>query len=360
LKGGGSVSGKLWNNRNAPIDRTVLPRGSEKPGTFSGNLRGSQRNNFNTQGDDFTGYIKAKKPEKGGGTVSGQPRNNRDLPVARKTLPSGSTKPVSYTGNLHAKEGKTMKEVGGSFQGYDKAKKQAKGGGSVSGTLWNNSGESITQLEHNRDSKALVNFEGRSKRHSGKPSTAGFDDYGKNTMKRDFTQSPKAVDESTRKHTPNRDGFDIEGNKVTVARGNYSNREHSVRGALKGIAPLRGAERASQYSSGPTARAERRHNPKSADDAMKSTYYGGRTTARVGAFHGNVKVRKQGTDRRLHPDAKFAHLGENNVKEERTILTNVKLFWSKLFHNSESQPSNVKDKERRPRYDKGEIGMWAE
>ena len=80
----------------------------------------------------------------------------------------------------------------------------------------------------------------------------------------------------------------------------------------------------------------------------------------MSTFHGNLKVKKFGSDRKLHPDAKFAHGKDNNVKDERTMLTNVKLFWTKLFHKSESQPSSVKEKERRPRYDKREIGMWAD
>jgi hypothetical protein len=36
------------------------------------------------------------------------------------------------------------------------------------------------------------------------------------------------------------------------------------------------------------------------------------------------------------------------------------LWWTKLFHYTESQPTNVKEKVRRPRYDKREQGMWAE
>ncbi len=63
-------------------------------------------------------------------------------------------------------------------------------------------------------------------------------------------------------------------------------------------------------------------------------------------------------DSRLHPDSKFAHSFHDNVKEERTFLINVKLFWSKVFRKSETQPEHLKEKIRRPRYDKGEEGMW--
>ena len=65
-------------------------------------------------------------------------------------------------------------------------------------------------------------------------------------------------------------------------------------------------------------------------------------------------------DNRLHPDAQFAHSFRDNVKEERTIFMNIKLMWAKLFRKSETQPDHLKDRVRRPRYDKREKGLWYE
>jgi hypothetical protein len=152
------------------------------------------------------------------------------------------------------------------------------------------------------------------------------------------------VSASTKKHKPERAGFAADGLQIRVAKKDNSKK---------------GSSEVTEFASGARS-VDRRHNPYAVDDALKGTYYGSKATAKMGTFHGNLKAKKFGNDRSLHPDSKFAHNGENNVKDERTFLTNVKLWWTKLFHDSESQPSSVKEKERRPRYDKGEIGMWAE
>jgi hypothetical protein len=358
LKGGGSVSGQSRNNADRPVAQRRLPIGADEPGLFSGNLKAGQKA-YADQGEEFTGYIKARRPEKGGGSVSGQSRNNKDAPIARKTLPRDSDKPGLFSGNLKASQ-KVYEDQGEEFTGYIKARKPEKGGGSVTRELGNNDGKSITALPRSTNSINASRFEGRSKAKGGKPSTSGFDSEGKEVrLKEQFTQSPRAVDESTKKHKPERAGFQAEGIQVKVAKKDYDKREHTVRGALPGDGPERNSVRANVFSSGSRA-ADRRRNPHSVDEALKGTYYGGRTNAQMGAFNGNVKVKKFNANRHLHPDSKFAHGHDNNVDEERTFFTNVKLWWTKLFHDTESQPTNVKEKVRRPRYDKREQGMWAE
>ena len=83
----------------------------------------------------------------------------------------------------------------------------------------------------------------------------------------------------------------------------------------------------------------------------------GRAYARINDFAGNSKMKKY-NDRRLHPDAQFAHGFRNNTKEDRTLLMNFKLFWAKLFKKNSTQPEIVKEKEHRPRYDKKERDLW--
>jgi hypothetical protein len=60
----------------------------------------------------------------------------------------------------------------------------------------------------------------------------------------------------------------------------------------------------------------------------------------------------------LHPDAEYAHSLRDNVKEERTLLMNVKLIWSRMFRKSKTQPDNIKQKVGPPKYDKREKGLW--
>lgn len=40
------------------------------------------------------------------------------------------------------------------------------------------------------------------------------------------------------------------------------------------------------------------------------------------------------------------------------MFTNFKLWWARLFQKEETQPENLKDKGRKPRYDRGEQGLW--
>jgi hypothetical protein len=329
------VSGKLWNNNNSAIERRALPRGADRAGLFSGNVKANPKV-YEDQGEEFTGYLKAKKPEKGGGSVSGKLWNNQEKPVTDLPVHATAIKASRFEGKSKSESGKPDK---GGFD--DEGKNTVKRLGKPSTGGFDAEGKNTVK-------------------RSGKPSNGGFDEEGKFRFREEFTQSPKAVDESTRKHKPERAGFKAEGLQIRIAKKDYDKREHTVPGALPGEGPTRGSIRASQSVSGFRVTADHRHNPNSADDALKGTYYGGKTTARMGAFHGNVKVKKFDMNHQLHPDAKFAHGPDNNVDDERTFLTNVKLWWTKLFHDSESQPKNVRDKERRPRYDKGEQGMWAE
>ena len=73
-------------------------------------------------------------------------------------------------------------------------------------------------------------------------------------------------------------------------------------------------------------------------------------------------VGRLGRGRRLHlhPDAQFVKINKNNVAAEKDMMTNFKLWWARLFRKSETQPDHLKDKRGKPRYDKGEAGLWYE
>jgi hypothetical protein len=395
LKGGGSISGQLWNNNRKAIQRRVLPTGWDRPGTFSGNMRGGKF--YADQGEAFTGYLKSRKPLKGGGSISGQMWNNNKKPIQGRVLPAGSDRPGAFSGNISG--GKIYADQGEAFTGYTKAKKQLKGGGSISGKLWNNREQAVTQLNTSNNAIAAGGFQGRKKagrpekgggsvsgklwnnnneavtrlnassssvtasRFGGKDkenkrsADAGVGLKGKNRLKKDFTQSPLAVEASTKKARPEATGFRADGLQVRVSRDKFEKRDHSAKGALQGIAPKRSSVRATEFSSGMKAR-DHKHNPSSDDDALKVLYLG-KSFNRTQNYQGTMKARRL-HHKGMHPDAAFVNNGENNVKEERSVFTNVKLFWSRLWHKSESQPANIKDKSHQLRYDKGEKGMWAD
>jgi hypothetical protein len=103
-------------------------------------------------------------------------------------------------------------------------------------------------------------------------------------------------------------------------------------------------------------------NKNSANDASK-VREPGKSFARAADFQGNIKMKKfrfSDRNKELYPDSRFIRTNKNNVAEERDMMTNLKLWWARLFKKGESQPDNLKEKGRKPRYDKGEQGLWYE
>ena len=310
-KGGGSISGKMWNNNGQPVGVN---------GAGIGTIRASK----------FQGNVKAIKPEKGGGSISGKMWNNNEQPVGVNGAGIGTIRASKFQGNAKTRKpekgggsvsGKMWNnneqpiDVNGAgsgtiraskFQGNVKIRKPEKGGGSVSGKMWNNNEQPIDVNGAGSGTIRASKFQGRTKEG--------------NLLKRGYVQNPNASKESIKKLRPDETTYKVDGLQVKVKAREYKD------------------------------------NPNSADDALKG-FYPGKAIARLGDYQGNIKMHKY-KDSRLHPDSKFAHGFRDNVKEERTFLMNAKLFWSKLFKKSETQPDHLKEKIRKPRYDKGEEGMW--
>lgn len=283
------------------------PRGeSARVAGFQGNIKAGRRG-FSDQGEGYTGNIKARRPDKGGGSISGKLWNNDERPIAGRYY-SGQTKLSRYSGNL-------------------KAMRPEKGGGSVSGQLWNNKERPIPGKDYS--------FAKKHSRYTGhfkvtKPDRDGNGAFGfsgnAKFARRDYRHNPKSADESLR-----------------VRRASAATREADV--------AVRGARRSWNYVK----------NPSSDDDAQR-TREPGRAFASLSGFQGHLKVQRFDLfgKRGLHPDARFVKLNKNNVAEEKDIVTNLKLWWARLFKTNDTQPEHLKEKPGKPRYDKGEAGMWYE
>jgi hypothetical protein len=445
--GGGSISGRSKSNGGNPISVRTPPSGAARAGTYTGNLKASKIFNYRDQGEEFTGFKKARRPIKGGGSISGRPRSNGGKPLDVRTPPPSSARAGSYTGTLKASKIFNYRDQGEEFTGFIKARRPVKGGGSVSGKLWNNKGKPLdVRTPLSRDAKG-ANYTGRIKRDYGyvrnpkanknalkkkEPDDDLFAVEGLQVkVKRDykFIQNPKASKASMKKKEPTDNAFAVAGLQVKVKRGsyiqnpraakaslkkkepddgafavtglqvkvkqkNYEKRPHSKPGALLGIGPQSATVKASEYQGRMKVIWDYKHNPSSAKAALntispnkafaKGNNFQGRTRltknyrhnpksdkdalkviapsrayARINNYQGNMKMSKPHGSK-LHPDAKFAHDHNDNVKSERTILTNVKLWWSKLFKKNDTQPTAVKEKVRKPRYDKKEKDLWKD
>ncbi|HET9054433.1 MAG TPA: hypothetical protein VFM90_09680, partial [Cyclobacteriaceae bacterium] len=137
--GGGSNARSLgkgaWNNNGRAIaGRHAGANGNL--GNFSGNMK--PRRGYSNQGETYTGNIKARKREQGGGSISGSWNNNGRAIAGRHAGANG--KLGFYSGDLKPRKG--FSDQGETYTGNIKAKKREQGGGSISGS-WNNKGRAI-------------------------------------------------------------------------------------------------------------------------------------------------------------------------------------------------------------------------
>ena len=374
-KGGGSISARMQrNNKNVPIP--VREPADKRAATFQGNYQGfirARKKTYSSEGLDFSGYQKTRKPLEGGGSVSGKLWNNNGQPIPGRVPGQIAGKIDRYQGNIPFVK-KTYGDEGYDFSGYQKTRKPAKGGGSVSGKPWNNNGQPLPPKIP--DGSQDINYTGKTRLPR---------------FKREYVRNPNAVEEALKKHAPYENVYRVNELTASIKQKEVKNNPRS-KGAMPGVPPTKETVKASEYSSsmkmywnyqrnpssakgslqtieytksfkeattfaGKTRLTrDYRHNPNSHRDALK-VIAPSRAYGRLDDFQGNTKMNKY--NRNAHfPDATFAHNRDNNVKGERTIFTNAKLLWTNLFRKNGTQPDAVKDKVRRPRYDKKEKELW--
>jgi hypothetical protein len=293
----------------------------------------------------YQGTVKGRQPLKGGGSVSGKVWNNNERPLDVRAPRQGS--------------------IAAQFRGNIKAKPQLKGGGSVSGKLWNNRETAIPGKTYSDDARKVSGFPGRNKMFDLHP---GFLDQGARytgpiklkKFRKNYVQHPDAAEASVKKKRLDKGAFDAEELQVKVRQRAYTRKPHAVDGASPGIKPLKSSVKASEYARGIRRNWDYIRNPSSAEEALK-TREPGKAFALSSAYQGNIKMQKFKLfekTRGLHPDTRFIKTNRNNVAEEKDLLTNFKLWWARLFKKQETQPDHLKEKGHKPRYDKGEDGMW--
>lgn len=307
LKGGGSVSGKLWNNNEHSI--------STRPARLNANV------------GTFQGRTRAGRPLKGGGSVSGRLWNNKETPIMGRAPRRGP--------GLGA----------GTFQGHTKARKPLKGGGSVSGKLWNN------------DETPLMGTPPR--RGPGLDAGSYQGNKRLSRFRKSYIQNTKASPESILKKRPEKGTYAVDALQTPVKRRSYVKNPNTAEAGQLKLKPTA----TTNHTNDITARVKQYRyvrNPSSSEAALR-VREPGKAFARSTDYQGNIKMQKFRLfekNRSLHPDARFVKINKNNVDSERDAFTNLKLWWARLFKKQETQPEHLKDKGRKPRYDKGEQGLW--
>ena len=142
--GGGSISGRSWNNKGQPVQRP---------------------SNINPRISAYQGRQKSKPQlSGGGGSISGKLWNNKGQPVQRpsninprisayqgrqKSKPQLSGGGGSISGKSWNNKGKPVQSPGyvnpriSRYQGNVKSQRELKGGGSISRSGWNNKGQPL-------------------------------------------------------------------------------------------------------------------------------------------------------------------------------------------------------------------------
>ncbi len=381
LKGGGSVSGGLWNNDQQPLSGTPPLRRNIKYSLFAGKS-------------------KTRITPKGGGSISGKSWNNQQQAIQGKT-PKGGWEMGTYQGTMKVTKKEPNKEVAGfpgkhrlfdlnpsmrnqgeEFTGYKKARKPLKGGGSVSGKLWNNQEQPIPgkspkgvgydtyqgniKVNKKEPSKDIGGFPGKHHEFYFHPSLRNqgeeFTGYLRlPRFKKQYIKNPNAADEAMKKSRPEKSTYLTNRLQVKVKQQEYKKRPHAAEGSMPGIAPGKNSLLASEYKKAMRLTWAYKHNPSSADAAL-NIREPGKAFARAGDYQGNIKMKKFDLfgNKSLHPDSKFVKTNKNNTDEERSVVTNFKLWWARLFKKNDTQPDHLKEKYRKPRYDKREDGLWAD
>jgi hypothetical protein len=368
LKGGGSISGRSRNNKGRPID-VRAPKYARDIGLYAGNIKGRRQpkgggsisgrprnNKFQPiQGREpvygfdvgaFAGNIKARRQAKGGGSVSGKLWNNGNRAIPVRTPGIGGRKLDIYKGSVKTSVFglKQFSQEGLDYKGNIKgATKPTHGGGSISGKLWNNKEKPIKGRPVEKVDEAGARYQGEVK-------LARF--------KKNYVKNPNAKDLALKKQRPDKSTYMVDGLQIRtkeLAHGKYkSSSKLSIDVRTASSATLK----ASEYTRRMKLLWSYKHNPHSSKLAL-DVRYPGKAIARLKDFQGNERMKKN-HNKNLHPDAQFAHSKNDNVKHERTIFMNVKLTWAKLFKKNGTQTRAVKEKIRKPRYDKKEKELWKD
>ncbi|MCX7636541.1 MAG: hypothetical protein N2044_01720, partial [Cyclobacteriaceae bacterium] len=352
-KGGGSISGKMWNNNQQPVQGKMPV---ELPGNFPGkyrlfDLKPSQRD----QGEEYTGALKAKRPKKGGASVSGKLWNNREQPIPVRTPDESAAKAARYAGNIKAGKKQPDKSVGGfpgkhhqfdfqpdmrnqgeAFTGYTRLSRFKR-------NYLKNPNQAEEAIKKQRPDKHTYEAQGLQVRVKRQP----------------YVDNENAADEALDKLKPSKFNARIAGLQIKVKEGNYKTKPHAAADALQGVAPGKSSVKASEFSKVVKQDWDYRHNPSSAIEAL-DVREPGKAFGRVTDYQGNIRMKKFELFGKndLHPDAQFVKTNKNNVKDERDWFTSIKLWWGKMFRKTETQPDHLKEKVRKPRFDKREIGLW--
>lgn len=367
-KAGSSRSGRRWNNQGNPLPVRQPAAGSAGAGTFQGNMKWQRpltprRAGKSKSGDlwnnngraiarkpptatslrvgAFQGNTKLQRPMKprdAGKSKSFRLWNNDGMPIAGKAPPRSARSHAQFQGNIKGGRPDTPKNAGKS----------------KSGILWNNNETPLVGKAPPRVARTHATFQGNIK--GGRPDTPR--NAGKSVSGTLWNNNETPI-KSRPPSDVNVAAFRYKGDvRLTRFGRSYVKNPNASALALKKLKPEKNTFDVAKVGSRTRAYHYVR-NPSSADGALK-VREPGRAFAKAASYQGNIRMKKFDMFGRgkLHPDSQFVKINKNNVKGEKDALTGLRLWWSRTFKKNDEQPEHLKAKPGKPRYDKGEQGLW--
>jgi len=248
----------------------------------------------------YKGNIRARKPLKGGGSISGKFWNNDSRPIAVRE-PGSDTR------------------VATNFRGTLKFRKPLKGGGgSISGRMWNNDEQPLQRSGTSKTSLAAMQFEGRYRTKELNPSLF-------NDKKAAQYQGELVGDNFFETYQKRR---------VAIKAARYE-------GTLKAA----------------VAKKPQQSEGTEIGKGWSLYFY---STPSVKNYGGLARKYKPISRKQLHPSYRYSKGKVKNGKEEKEKTFKFKIWFASIFKPNEGQPKKTKSKHGRPRYDKGERDLWYE
>ncbi|ELR72216.1 hypothetical protein C900_01770 [Fulvivirga imtechensis AK7] len=380
-KGGGSISGRQWNNKGRAI-QSRQPRPQDIGiAKFQGNIKAGRseraRDNSRKSGS-YKGKIPAYMLQKGPNDehkFTGNLRKRRGYvknpssakeALKVKDMNRDYRRNANYRGKLPAYMSKKGLDDEHQFRGRIKQPKYKKSPYAVD--------EALKSRKPGKNEKLSATFKGFNKRGFKYKKNKSADDEslmvkkpGKNYFKggeyqgnikvtSKYKKSPYSADESLKARAPGKNeklsanfqGFNKRGFR-------YTKNKSASDEALKVRPPGKNYLEGGKYQGNVKMTWKYSKKPNAAEGAMKGI---GPSRAAIQAsnYQGNIKMKRKNVADR-HPDFKYLSKSSSG-KSEKDKTFSFKLFWSKLFKKEENQPDHLKEKERKPRYDKREQGIW--
>lgn len=352
LKGGGSISNRMNRNNSGRAILSFRPGNDALRSTkYTGEIHAEEiyfkfgSGHLQYEGDipkeelsmgfsgahlNYSGDIKARRPLKGGGSLARNNWNNRGRALSQKPTPSSS---AGFSGNIR----------GG---------RPLKGGGSKARNDWNNREQALPK-KYGDNTRTPAIFSGNIKTEArsgggGSISTNGWTNKGR-ALPRKNSGSGVAGNFSGNMRSS---GPEKRSRGSATRTGSWNNEGSSTNN--KSITPM--AYYMTRHTGETKQKTKYRRN-KAADDNALRVREPNKAYFQAGNFQGNMKQSRRKIDGTKHTSTKFYNSKkEDNAVEEKKKFISFKLLWNKLFNKSD--PS--KDKEKKPRYDKNEKGLWYE